>query len=228
VTQTLLQRLQQLIDRKSLLTHPFYQAWQAGELSVDDLRIYAGQYYFFEASFPRFLSAIHSRCEDRRVRQGILDNLWDEEHGELNHRAMWLDFCTSLGLDQHQVELADLLPGTQGLLDAYFRVCNQGSCPEGLAALYAYEVQVPLVALEKIRGLKEFYGIDSPEGLRFFEVHGVLDEDHAGKEAESIMSQTSPEAEALVIQALQSALDAWWGFLDGVDERRYPRSSAAG
>lgn len=227
MTQTLLHRFQQLIDRQSLLAHPFYQAWQAGELSVADLRIYAGQYYFFEANFPRFLSGIHSRCEDRRVRQSILDNLWDEEHGELNHRAMWLDFCASLGLDRHQIELADILPGTQKLLDAYFRACHQGSCPEGLAALYAYEVQVPLVAREKMRGLQQFYGIDSPEGLRFFEVHSVLDEDHAAKEAESIISQTSPDAEALVVQALQSALDAWWGFLDGVDQRRYPVSSAA-
>jgi pyrroloquinoline-quinone synthase len=227
VTETFLHRIQQLIQRKSLLDHPFYQAWQAGELSIDDLRVYAAQYYRFEANFPRFLSAIHSRCEDRGVRQSILDNLWDEEHGELNHRAMWLDFCASLGLDQRQVETTDTLPGTQGLLDTYFRICNQGSCPEGLAALYAYEAQVPEVALEKIRGLKEFYGIDSPDALKFFEVHGVLDQDHAAKEAEAIVIQTSPESEVLVTQALQSALDAWWGFLDGVDQRRNPRSCAA-
>jgi len=227
VADTLLNRLQQLIDQKFLLTHPFYQAWQAGELSINDLRIYASQYYFFEANFPRFLSAIHSRCDDREVRQSILDNLWDEEHGESNHRAMWLDFCASLGLDKHQVEFTDILPKTQGLLDAYFRICNRGSCPEGLAALYAYEAQVPQVALGKIRGLKEFYGIDSPEGLRFLEVHSVLDQDHAGKEAEGIIRQTSPETEVLVEQGLQSALDAWWGFLDGVVEQCYALSGAA-
>ncbi|MDA0264129.1 MAG: CADD family putative folate metabolism protein [Chloroflexi bacterium] len=227
MTETLLNRLQQLIDDKSLLTHPFYQAWQAGELSIEDLQIYASQYYFFEANFPRFLSAIHSKCGDREVRQSILDNLWDEEHGVSNHRAMWLDFCASLGLDKDQVEFTEIQPKTQGLLDAYFHASSQGSCSEGLAAMYAYEAQVPQVALEKIRGLREFYGIDSPEALQFFEVHSVLDEDHAAKEAEGIVSQTSPETEAQVEKALQSALDAWWGFLDGIEEQRYSQSSAA-
>ncbi len=34
------------------------------------------------------------------------------------------------------------------------------------------------------------------------------------------MSQTSQQDEAAAEAALQAALDAWWGFLDGVEERR--------
>ncbi len=34
-----------LIEERSLLTHPFYQAWQRGDLSLDTLRSYAAQYY---------------------------------------------------------------------------------------------------------------------------------------------------------------------------------------
>ena len=52
--ESLLSRLDRRIESRSLLTHPFYQAWQAGILSQDDLRAYARQYYFFEANFPRF------------------------------------------------------------------------------------------------------------------------------------------------------------------------------
>lgn len=222
-----LNRLQGRVEAKSLLTHPFYQAWQAGELTVDDLRVYAAQYYFFEANFPRFLSAIHSRCPDREVRQSILDNLWDEEHGELNHRAMWLDFAAGLGLDRDQVEFSPVHPKTQGLLDVYFKACAESTFQEGLAAVYAYEVQVPQVAMEKVRGLKEFYGMDDPATLKFFEVHGVLDEDHSQKEADGIASQTSDEHEDAVEAALQAALDAWWGFLDGVNEQRHALASAA-
>ena len=74
--------------------------------------------------------------------------------------------------------------------------------------MYAYEAQVTQVALEKIRGLKEFYGIDSPETLHFFEVHSILDEDHSAKEAVGIVSQTLPESEPQVEAALQLALDA--------------------
>ena len=220
MNKALLDRLQQRIATRSLLDHPFYQAWQAGELSLTDLRVYAGQYYFFEANFPRLLSAIHSRCPDLEMRQSILDNLWDEEHGEDNHRAMWLDFCVSLGLDRGSIEPSPIQSKTQALLDTYTTICAQGSFQEGLAAIYAYEVQVPQVAQEKIRGLRQFYGVDDQQSLRFFQVHSILDQDHSQREVDGICNHTPPAAEPAVEAALQAALDAWWGFLDGVDEQR--------
>ncbi len=220
--KTFLTRLQRRIDSRSLLTHPFYQAWQAGNLTMDDLRVYASQYYFVEANFPRFLSAIHSRCTVREVRQSILDNLWDEEHGDCNHRAMWLDFCSTLGLDRDGLELSPPQPRTQALLDTYYAICTRGSFQEGLAAVYAYEVQVPRVAMEKIRGLREFYGVADEQSLRFFNVHSTLDEDHALREAEGISNNTRPDDEPRVEAALQAALDAWWGFLDAVEDQRQP------
>jgi len=220
VNDHLLEKLRQRIESKSLLEHPFYQAWQAGELSIQDLQIYAGQYYFFEANFPRYLSAVHSRCPDREVRQNILENLWDEEQGEYNHRAMWLDFCSHLGIDVGRVEAAEVRPATQELLNTYADVCNGGGFQEGLAVIYAYEAQVPKVALEKIRGLKEFYGFDHPEALNFFEAHSTLDEVHSAKEAQTLAAQTTLDGEAAVEAALQRGLDAWWGYLDGIEESR--------
>ncbi|MDA1128984.1 MAG: CADD family putative folate metabolism protein [Chloroflexi bacterium] len=219
--QSILIRLEQEIDRKSLLTHPFYQAWQAGELTLDDLRIYAAQYYFFESNFPRYLSAIHTCCPDREVRQNILDNLWDEEHGPENHRRLWLDFCSELGLDESSVESSPVFATTQALLDTYAKICNEGRFQEGLAAMYAYEAQVPKVALEKIRGLREFYGLNSEQSLKFFEFHSTLDEEHSAREAHDIETSTQPGHEAVVEAALGSALDAWWAFLDGVEETRH-------
>ena len=223
---TLIKRLEERIEGKSLLLHPYYQAWQAGELTIEDLQIYAEQYYFFEANFPRYLSAIHSKCEDREVRQSILDNLWDEEHGDYNHRAMWLDFCAGLGLDKSKVEYSEIMPSTQNLLDIYSNTCDKGTFQEGLAVMYAYEAQVPEIALDKMNGLKEFYGLDNPSSLKFFEVHSILDEDHSDKEAEAI-ANTSDDCGSEVEMALQSALEAWWGFLDGMEEKRQTLMHAA-
>jgi len=225
VNNQFLDRLQARIEKKSLLTHPFYQAWQAGELTIGDLKHYAEQYYLFEDNFPRFLSAIHSRCTDGQVRQDILSNLWDEEHGERNHRAMWLNFSSALGLERDQVELASPDTKTQELLDTYSQVCNNGSFQEGLAAIYAYEAQVPQVATEKIRGLKEFYGFDHPNAIEFFQVHSTLDEGHSATEANAIVVNTHVADEPEVEAALQRALNAWWSFLDGVEERRLQQAS---
>ena len=220
MTNDLTIQIDDIIARRSLLKHPFYQAWNNGDLPIESLKGYASQYYHFERSYPTFLSGLHHRCEDPSVRQLLLDNLWDEEHGENNHRAMWLDFCSHLGIGLDQVEVTEVHPKTQELLNTYAEVCNEGSFQEGLAVTYAYEAQVPKVVLEKIRGLKDLYGFDHPDALKFFEVHSTLDEEHSAKEAQALATQTALDDESAVETAVQRGLEAWWGFLDGVEERR--------
>jgi pyrroloquinoline quinone (PQQ) biosynthesis protein C len=63
VEHSLLNRLDERIENKSLLDHPYFQAWKAGESTLEDLQVYAAQYYFFEANFPRYLSCLSS-CGD--------------------------------------------------------------------------------------------------------------------------------------------------------------------
>ena len=91
-------RINAVLAEKSMLNHPFYVDWSKGELSRERLEEYARQYYHFEVAFPRFLSAIHTRTESPQIRQLILDNLWDEEHGERNHPVLWLEFAGALGV----------------------------------------------------------------------------------------------------------------------------------
>lgn len=216
----LLFRMEDRINSKSLLTHPFYQAWQNGDLTLNDLRFYAKQYYFFESEFPMFLSSIHSKCQDRIVRQSVLENLWDEEHGDNNHRAMWLSFCGGLGLSEEDVVNAELHEKTQALIDAYKDICGLGSFQESLAAMYAYEFQVPEISISKTEGLLSYYGFQNDDSIRFFKEHSTLDEEHSAREAESIVNHTPVEFEDAVEQALETALEAWWVFLDGVNEFR--------
>ena len=111
-------------------------------------------------------------------------------------------------------------PKTQQLLDTYSKICGGASFQEGLAAIYAYEAQVPAVSLEKIRGLLENYGFQRDASLQFFEEHSTLDEEHSAREAAGIITHTGLQDEAAVETALQEALDAWWGFLDGLEELR--------
>ena len=219
---TLQQRLDDRINEKHLLTHPFYTDWQAGKLSLEDLRVYAAQYYRFEASLPTVLSAMHSRCADPQTRQMLLRNLWDEEHGDRNHVALWLQFAEAVGINEAEVRDTPPSEETQHLVDTLSGLARTASLPEGIAALYAYERQVPEVAAEKIRGLREFYGITAPEATMFFDVHQELDRTHADGELNEIANDLDPEAEHSVMAAVDSSLDALWGFLDGVQRLRQP------
>ena len=67
------------VARYDLLQHPFYQAWSKGELTRDELREYASEYWHHVSAFPTYLSALHARLEDAPLRRTVLENLADEE-----------------------------------------------------------------------------------------------------------------------------------------------------
>jgi pyrroloquinoline-quinone synthase len=214
----LIDRLDQLIDSRHLLTHPFYTKWTAGTLPKERMQEYARQYFAFESSFPRFLSAMHSREESAEVRQQLLDNLWDEEHGESNHAELWLRFAEGIGVDREDVKSAARNDATQALVDMYTEICREAPVAEGVAALYAYERQVPEVAGSKIDGLKKHYGIDDQRTLEFFVLHGELDVDHSAAEREMLRSLIASSADPDGIErATDRATQTWWNFLSAVD-----------
>ena len=217
MAKDLINRINSVISAKSLLEHPFYQAWNCGELPIESMKKYAEQYYHFEKAYPRFLSNVHSRCDDRSVRQLLLENLWDEEHGEDNHVELWLRFCDALGLDRSEVENSSPDESTKELIDSFLDLTSNHSLAGGASALFAFESQVPEVADTKIAGLKSFYGIDDSKGISFFKVHRDLDIEHSDAEAEMINSLATTESEENdAVESADIAANSLWSFLDGV------------
>ena len=210
-----LAKIEALIEERHLLTHPFYTKWVAGKIPPTAIREYARRYYHFEAAFPRFLSAIHTRIEDAADRLIVLDNLWDEEHGKENHVELWLRFAEGVGADRADVRAGAPSPATTRLVESY-ATATSSSAAGGVAAVYAYERQVPAVAAAKIAGLQEHYGIDDDRTLAFWRVHQRLDEEHADGER-TLLEQMADRDPAAAVGATEAALDAWWGFLDEVD-----------
>ncbi|HVM12244.1 MAG TPA: CADD family putative folate metabolism protein [Actinomycetota bacterium] len=211
-----LAHIDRLIAERHLLTHPFYEKWQSGTLPKGALQDYARQYYAFESAFPTILSAIHSRTEDPVTRQHLLENLWDEEHGPQNHAELWLRFAEGVGVSRESVRGAAPTAQTRDLVATYRRSATTAPVPAAVAGVYAYESQVPAVAEKKIAGLREHFGVDDPSALSFFTVHQALDVEHAGAER-TLIERLAAGHEEEVIAATSDALEAWWGFLDGVD-----------
>ncbi len=212
MTTALETRIRAVLEEKSLLKHPFYREWSAGTLPKERMREYARQYYHFEAAFPRFLSALHTRAESPAIRQLLLENLWDEEHGPRNHVALWLEFAAAIGASKASVVAGKPNAETAALVDHFTTICQTGPLGAALATLFAYEGQVPAIAWEKIKGLSEHYGM-SPAQFEFFSVHLVSDVAHAGAEMEAIAELTIEEDS--VVAAASQSCDLLWRFLDG-------------
>lgn len=220
---TLRQRIDEAIAASAMLSHPFYEAWNRGELDRQTLGQYARQYYAQVRAFPAYVSAVHSQFpQDLEARKLLLENLIEEEAGDDNHPELWLRFAEGLGEDRAAVEEAELLPETRDSVERLIALTRQGPI-EGLAALYAYESQIPEVAKTKREGLSAFYGLDDARSTAFFSVHEQADIAHSQAEAELLARLCdSPEKEEQAVAAAAEGARALWTFLDGVERAYLP------
>jgi len=212
-----LETLDRLVEEKHLLKHPFYVLWTEGKLTRDDLRRYAVAYYPQVANFPRYVSGVHSSCEDAALRQELLENLIEEERGEQNHPALWRRFAAALGAASSDLASAPSTPEVAAAVRTFLEATGSGSVAEGLAALYAYESQIPEISRSKREGLAAFYGIGDSEATRFFSVHEQADVWHRQVERDALgrVAATLDERER-ALAAASRCLDALNRALDGV------------
>lgn len=209
--------LTEAVMEYSMLKHPFYVAWTEGKLSKAVLGEYAKQYYAHVRAFPTYVSAVHSGCEDLSIRQELLENLIEEERGEENHPELWLRFAEGLGVNRDEVRNAKLLPSTRESVARLKSLTRSDDYREGLAALYAYETQIPEVAQTKREGLKSFYEIDDERAVSFFRVHESIDALHQQIEKRILGDECrSGEEQGRAIEAARESAKALWVFLDGV------------
>ena len=211
-------QLDAVIARHAMLKHPFYKLWNEGGLSRETLAEYAKQYYAHVQAFPTYVSAVHAHSGDIAVRQQLLENLIEEERGEANHPELWLRFAEGLGVDRQDVLGADLLESTRQSVAALQQLSHRPDYLEGMAALYAYESQIPEVARTKREGLRDFYGLDDDRSVAFFTVHETADVEHRESEREIIAAGVTQSNSAAVLDAADKAAQALWAFLDGVYE----------
>jgi pyrroloquinoline-quinone synthase len=142
---------------KRLLDHPFYEAWERGDVTTDQLADYAAAYQTFMDRVPGYWKRVLDglSVEDPRGDAVVAE--------EREHADLWAAWRADLP------ETADA-PALTVLFEAL-----DGMSPSELAgALHAYETQQPAVAETKKAGLVEHYGFAADE-LAFFDEH--VDED---------------------------------------------------
>jgi len=203
------------VSSRRLLDHPFYKAWVDGELSRDDLGVYAREYWHHVREFPRYLEAVRERLPEGVARDAIEKNLSDEVGG--NHDALWLDFAAAVGVQGDQVETWTPSENTAACTAAWLAACQNEVPAYALGMLYAYESQIPEVAVSKAEGLAAWHGITG-SGSQYFEVHSEIDVEHASELAAAIEDVGGSDEEEVLAGARTGAENAL-RLLDGIAEQ---------
>jgi pyrroloquinoline-quinone synthase len=236
-TSEFLEQLDARVAKYDLLCHPFYKAWAAGELTRDDLRAYAQDYYHHVEAFPSYLAAFAVRLDEGELRRAVLANMCDEKgaagvsgeasgEGAVAHSELWLDFAQGMGSTRKLSGHAPV-PEIRQLADHFQRVASEASPEEALATFYAYESQVPRVAQEKERGLREMYGAND-KTCGYFSLHATADIYHSRVWRNQLEKgvTANPETAEAALDAAENAAKMLWGALDGIEARRTAKAAA--
>jgi len=198
--------------RRSLdvLEHPFYQRWNAGELTPAELSLYASEYrHAVLALAEASRRAAESAGDEHR------EGLQRHAEEEASHLALWDAFADAAGARAQE----RALPETEGCVRAW---TAGDDLLEHLAVLYVLEAGQPQISRTKLDGLAAHYGY-SAEGpaTEYFRVHEHLDVEHARAARELIValiaraSDPEEQAQRMRLRA-QAALQGNWRLLDGV------------
>jgi len=211
-------KIDDLIKTHHLLNHSFYKAWNAGELRKETIREYAAQYFQHVSMFPRYLSSIHSNCDQIKTRQLLLENLNEEEKGKENHPELWMRFAEGMGNTRDIVNETNPIKETKELVEIFTKLSKSEKYHVGLAALYCYESMQPEISETKKDGLQKFYGIKDEDTLKFFTVHMHADKWHR-KVVRNIIKKVanSKSKHEEVTNAVETALRALNNFLTGME-----------
>ncbi len=193
----LIRDIDEMIEERSLLKHPFYQMWSDGELSHESLAGYSQEYFQLVQAIPQFMTPIIEQAPE-----SIVKELVHNRQEESEHIQPWINFADCLGISQQELEQYPGLIKTQQAVSQLKSLMSDyasGSC-----AMYAFEKEIPKISQVKLEGLARFYGITTGGAIEYFKLHTEADIRHAAVWRDILESVWTDQEEALIQVADES------------------------
>ena len=206
---SLIKRIDELIEERSLLKHPFYQMWSDGKLSLDSLNGYSKEYFQLVKAVPSFMTPLIEKAPD-----GLKSELTFNQEEEIQHIKPWMKFAVELGVDEEELEKYEGQPKTREAVSQLSSLMN--SFESGSCAMYAFEKEIPKISQIKLEGLAEFYGISTEEATEYFKLHTEADIRHTASWRKALEDASSNNED--LIQIAEKSISAQNLLLDSCYE----------
>ena len=206
------QRIDLEIENRSLLKHSFYKMWSEGKLTIDHLQGYSKEYFQLVKIVPNFVESIAEATGNSDD-----DIITNNAREEAEHVELWVRFAMALGVSRSELISYG---GSEKTNEAVAKLMGLASLAfeEAVAAMYAYEMELPKISRSKIDGLKKLYGMESEDATKYFEIHEEADVRHAQVWRE-ILQRIPSERHETAINAAIKSLQAQNMLLDSVYEK---------
>ncbi len=186
----IIKKIDEMIEEKSLLKHPFYQMWSDGKLTQESLAGYSKEYFQLVKAVPSFMSSIIEKAPS-----SVINELVANQQEESDHIKPWIAFAGELGISEDELVSYSGLPKTRKAVSDLNELMN--TYDSGACAMYAFEKEIPKISQTKLDGLAEFYGMTSDEATEYFELHTEADIRHAASWS-GILEKSSVDSSTLI------------------------------
>ena len=186
----IIKKIDDMIEERSLLKHPFYQAWSDGKLTQESLAGYSKEYFQFVKAVPSFMEPIIENASD-----DVVGDLIENQQEEFDHIKPWIAFAGELGISKDELIAYEGLPKTQKAVSDLNNLMN--TFDGGACAMYAFEKEIPKISQTKLDGLAEFYGMTNNESTEYFKLHTEADVRHAAS-WQHILEKSSTNSNNLI------------------------------
>jgi pyrroloquinoline-quinone synthase len=186
----IIQKIDEMIEERSLLKHPFYQMWSDGKLTQESLAGYSKEYFQLVKAVPSFMTPIIEKSSG-----SVVSELVDNQQEESDHIKSWISFAGELGISEEELTSYAGTAKTQKAVSDLNQLMD--TFDGGACAMYAFEKEIPKISQTKLDGLAEFYGMTSNEATEYFKLHTEADIRHAAS-WRNILEKSSADTSNLI------------------------------
>ena len=210
---------------KGSIKHPFSVAWANGELTREQLGMWAIQHFYYIDAIPPQFAALYSRMPDMEGRLMLLDNLIGEDMPDApgkSHPQLLLNFAAHCGFASDVVVAAEedgkILPTTRAMRAWIWELAKVRPLEQACAGIMvALEGQLPTLYPTYIDAMRKMGFTD--EQLEFFHVHVEADVEHADVGLRLCYQYADTrEKQKLAVAAVAASAGLRYSMLNGVYE----------
>jgi pyrroloquinoline-quinone synthase len=199
--------------------HPFHKRLHGGQCTMNEVKAWALNRYYYQSSIPIKDAVVLSRFRDRDIRLEWRHRIEDHDGhiGTEGGIERWLKLTDGLGFERAYVESCQgILPATRFSVDAYVHFVGEKSPLEAIASSLT-ELFAPGLHEQRISGMLAHYDFINPSVMTYFQRRL----EQAPRDANFALAyvkqhaQTAREQKA-VMDALTFKCDVLWAQLDAL------------
>lgn len=163
-------RLRRIGDERYHDRHPFHTRLHGGHATIDEVRAWVVNRWYYQSRIPMKDAAFLSRVDDPALRRIWRHRIEDHDGSDTVEGGLrrWLRLAQAVGLDPDYVASArGVMPATRFAVDAYVAYVRERPLLQAVASSLT-ELFAPKIHSERISGLLEHYAFATPETLAYF------------------------------------------------------------